>query len=120
MFLNPWYGQVGAGPATEDEATTTTPTEVGEATAATVEINQDDGVKEDSTSTTATSQESPATASPAAVKPDNDNKIDGPTSLASSSTAPSSSSDQAKTFQNRLKCGWTAHMTQEGRLFYCK
>lgn len=22
--------------------------------------------------------------------------------------------------QERLKCGWTAHTTQEGRLFYCK
>ncbi len=113
MFLNPWYGQVGAGPATEDESTAAQ----AEATPATLEVNQDAGVKDDSTTvvSSATVQESTTAPIPSA-KPESDAKVEG----SAISSAPPSSSDQPKPFQNRLKCGWTAHMTQEGRLFYCK
>ena len=103
MFLNPWYG---AGPATEDAATTTKTTECEEAT---LEMNKDDAIEEDaSTISAATSQKSTTTT---VVKTESENQVEG--------SAPPPS-EQSKTFQNRLKCGWTAHMTQEGRLFYCK
>lgn len=116
MFLNPWYGQVGAGPATQDESTTMAAAAEGEATPATVEVNHDARVKEDSAVSSAAVQESAPPAIASAKQAESDNKEEG----SAASSAPPPPSDQAKTFQNRLKCGWTAHMTQEGRLFYCK
>ncbi|KAI9562023.1 hypothetical protein GHT06_012988 [Daphnia sinensis] len=105
MFLNPWYGQIGAGPATEDAPTT------AEKEAADADV-KDAAVKEEATDT----QETPPTvsvnvAASVAAKPEND--IDAKADVA---THPP---EQTEPFKNRLKCGWTAHMTQEGRLFYC-
>lgn len=117
MFLNPWYGQVGAGPASEDAAAAAvvaTGAGMEGATATTVEL---DGGAEASAVLSVTSQHkeepSPATAGLESCKMDSD-KIDG--STASSATA----IHQTAAIQKRLKCGWTAHMTLDGRLFYCK
>ncbi|KZS15881.1 Uncharacterized protein APZ42_018474 [Daphnia magna] len=106
MFLNPWYGQIGAGPAAED-APTTTDKEAPDAVA------NETAVKGDGTDI----QETPPTvslnvAAGVAAKLENDD------TKADVATLPSG--QQTEPFKNRLKCGWTAHMTQEGRLFYCK
>lgn len=112
MFLNPWYGQIGAGPAPEDAATTegATADQSTGAEAAAVTEKMEDKV-------------SSSSAGPEATKTEGD-QIDGSqtasSTLSTVSSASSTAGDQTAVIQKRLKCGWTAHMTQDGRLFYCK
>ena len=94
MFLNPWYGQVGADQAADDvsasapQSTADRPQASPNATAASASVAIDESL------------------SPALVD--------------EAGAASLQSSDPIAAIQRNLKSGWTAHLNHEGRLFYCK
>lgn len=125
MFLNPWYGQVGAGPAPEDAAATAsqkiTADEPTEPKSEPKTELCDDSSSAPSSVATATA--ATVAAGSEATKTYGDHpSIDSKSTLSSSSASSTSAStgDPTVAIQKRLKCGWTAHVTQDGRLFYCK
>lgn len=141
MFLNPWYGQVGGGPEggrvhTAEEGTAATATAAAAASGVGSGDDEDDRVLP----TTATSTSSSSTAANAqqqqvpVQQATAFNSIKAATSVDNTEATAAMSGDVAavavafaatpvnrfEMIQQSLKSGWTAHVTQDGRLFYCK
>ena len=91
MFLNPWYGQVG-GPAPEDA----------------------------SLSPPQSKSHLPETKDE--YKTDADDSLNAMAidAVDSAAAAVTTSRDPIALIQENLRSGWTAHVTSDGRLFYCK
>ena len=119
MFLNPWYGQVGGAGASEGARVHTvegaTATGTAAATAVSAVGGDDDDDRVLSTTTDVNAQQG-------------DNTIKAPLDMGAESTAAVAASmndtatpvNRFEMIQQRLKSGWTAHVSQDGRLFYCK
>jgi hypothetical protein len=138
MFLNPWYGQVGGGPEggrvhTAEEGTAATATA---AAASGVGSGDDEDDRVLPTTATSTSSSSTAANGQQQQVPVQQatafNSIKAATSVDNTEATAAMSGDAAavafavtpvnrfEMIQQSLKSGWTAHVTQDGRLFYCK
>ena len=138
MFLNPWYGQVGGGPegarvhTAEEGAAATAAAAVATAAAASGVGGDDDDDRVPATCTSSSitaatghQQQQQQTTAVNSIKA-TASSVDSTEATAAMSDASASAAaatpviNRFEMIQQSLKSGWTAHFTQDGRLFYCK